>query len=91
MDQYSNYWEELKDRIEQTEYTHLTKIYNILTDEEMTLITGLTYGYNHVRWSKLRVVWKKKKANWFRMSSNTDYDPDDTDKDVGMRRTTMHT
>ena len=90
MMQYDHYWKNLKIRIDKTEYAHLYKIYDILTIEEKKLIATLSYGYDHDSWSKLRIIWRKKKANWFRRLSSKEYNDADTDRGIGMRRFAMH-
>ena len=55
--------------------THLNTAYNMLTKEEMSLIAGLTFRLDDNLWGKLKIIRNKKKANWFRMHSKNDYDP----------------
>ena len=90
MMQYDHYWKNLKIRIDKTEYAHLYKIYDILTIEEKKLVATLSYGYDHNRWTKLRIIWRKKKANWFRRLSSKEYNDTDNDRGIGMIRLAMH-
>jgi len=87
MEQYDPYWKDMKDRIEETEYTHLYKVHDMLAIEETGVVAGLLHRHDGERWSKLRVIWRKQKANWFRMYWNKKYNPDDARRNIGMRRT----
>ena len=88
--QYHKYWLSLTQRISDTEYAHLYRIYDILSIEETKLVAFLSRGYDQDSWSKLGTVWNKKKANWFRRLAHDAYLSADADRGVGMRRFTMH-
>lgn len=54
--QYHKYWLSLIQRISDTEYAHLYKIYNILTIKEKKLVASLSCGYDQVNWNKLGTI-----------------------------------